>query len=82
MPTFQTLSLAVETDLGWAVARPVRDLAGGVVAVDLTCKSCGCAMRYAIDRPIFSRFNHAADCRVLLEVKATSEPWLKRAPHN
>lgn len=83
MPTFQLISRETETDMGWAVARPVRDLAGGVVAIDVTCKSCRCAMRYDPNQGgVLSRFDHLATCPVLMEVRATSEPWRSRAPHN
>jgi hypothetical protein len=82
MPTLQNLSLETDTDLGWAIATPVRDLAGGVVAVDVICKACKVAYRYSTSAPIFSRFDHLPTCPVFLEVKATTDPWLKRAPTN
>lgn len=83
MPTLQQISRFTETDMGWAIARPVKDLAGGVVAIDVECKSCACSMRYDPNQPgIVSRFDHAPTCPVLIEVRATSEPWRKRAPHN
>lgn len=77
MPTYQAVSKFVETDLGWAVARPVHDLTGAAVALEVECKACKVVHRYAtLAQPgILSRFDHLPDCRVLREIKAGSEPY-------
>jgi hypothetical protein len=76
MPTWQSGSRFVETDLGWGVSRPVRDLAGEVVGLEIECKGCKVKQLFGNDPAIFSRFDHLATCRVLAEVKSTSDPWI------
>ncbi len=82
MPTFQDVSKFKEHDLGWAISRPVFDLTGAAVAIEIECKGCHVAQRYSTTQPgILSRFDHRPECRVLLEIKTTSEPWLLGSPN-